>query len=413
MNAIVFFILVFATLVNSAIFSLLTDGELNSTEIDASKMETQNVDVFRQLLNQETIIRMTLVKNVHALMKDMLTLKEDLAEAESKISAMHASFGNEISELKKDLELLKLENNILKNESSESKKYLKTVGENITKISKNQEKYKRTAEAKLQMYERNISDVLADIKIEVRYLSITLLDLKAHTETAENNISVSIAEKIGAIYKSMNNSLDSFNEKLMATESKFSVAVSELKKSQVDVKAKFSDEMNTTINSLKDERKQSQLEQLKLSSTVKSLEMFRMNMTNKNCDLSKKVGFTAVVTSSNTGWNSGTLVFPAVITNIGVGYNSSTGVFTAPFDGNYVFFLTVLEYSNQYSAVDIVLNGISKVRSIGDSNAKYQTGVNLVVLRLQRGDRVWARYFNGRGYYSATIPTTTFSGFIL
>ncbi|XP_062593887.1 uncharacterized protein LOC134255387 [Saccostrea cucullata] len=413
MNTIAFFILVFATLVNSAIFSLLTD-EFNSTELEVSKMETKNTDVFRQLLNQETLIRMSLVKNVHALMKDMLTLQDALAKAESKISTMQESFGNEISELKKELELLKVENNLLKNESREQKKHLKTVGENITMISKNHKEYKRIAEASLQMHEKNVSDVLADIKIEVRYLSITLLDLKTHTETADNNISASIAEKNKAIYNSMNSSFENFNEKLKATENRLSEVVSKLGESQVDVVAKISDEINTTINSLKEERNQYRLEQLKLSSTVKTLEMFRMNMTNRNCDpSSKKVGFTAVVTSSNTGWNSGTLVFPAVITNIGLGYNSSSGVFTATLDGNYVFFLTVLEYSNQYTAVDIVLNGISKVRAIGDSNARYQTGVNLVVLRLQRGDKVWASHYSGTGYYSATIPTTTFSGFIL
>ncbi|XP_062572709.1 uncharacterized protein LOC134257699 [Saccostrea cucullata] len=377
-------------------------------------METKNTDVFRQLLNQETLIRMNLVKNVHALMRDMLTLQEAFAKAENKISTMQTSFGNEISELKKELELLKVENNLLKNESREQKKHLKTVGENITMISKNHKEYKRIAEANLQMHEKNVSDVLADIKIEVRYLSITLMDLKTHTETADNNISVSIAEKNRAIYNSMNSSFESFNEKLKATENRLSDVVSKLRESQVDVVAKISDEINTTINTLKEERNQYRLEQLKLSSTVKNLEMFRMNMTNRNCDpSSKKVGFTAVVTSSNTGWNSGTLVFPAVITNIGLGYNSSSGVFTAPLDGNYVFFLTILEYSNQYTAVDIVLNGISKVRAIGDSNARYQTGVNLVVLRLQRGDKVWASHYHGRGYYSATIPTTTFSGFIL
>ncbi|XP_056016362.1 complement C1q-like protein 2 isoform X1 [Ostrea edulis] len=171
--------------------------------------------------------------------------------------------------------------------------------------------------------------------------------------------------------------------------------------------------MNKTVDSLKVELKDAQIEQLKLSSAVTSLEMFRMNLNNSKFDLQKKVAFTAGVTSSSTTWNRGTLVFPTVINNIGGGYNPNTGVFKAPTEGHYVFFVTVVEYIKQYSKVDIVLNGSSKVRTIGDSNAAFQTGVNMAVLRLQQGDTVWIRHASGKGYYSNSIPITTFSGFLL
>jgi hypothetical protein len=130
-------------------------------------------------------------------------------------------------------------------------------------------------------------------------------------------------------------------------------------------------------------------------------------------DPSNKVAFTAGATSSSTTWNSGALVFPKVIHNIGGGYNPSTGVFTAPTEGHYVFFVTVVEYNQQYSRVDIVLNGTSKVRTLGDDNAAYQTGANMVVLQLQRGDTVWIRHASGKGYYTDSVPVTTFSGFRL
>jgi hypothetical protein len=125
------------------------------------------------------------------------------------------------------------------------------------------------------------------------------------------------------------------------------------------------------------------------------------------------VAFTAGVTSYSSTWNSGTLVFPKVIHNIGGGYNPSTGVFTAPTEGHYVFFVTVVEFSTLYSRVDIVLNGTSKVRTLGESDAAYQTGTNMTVLRLQRGDTVWIRYSYGKGYYTLSVPITTFSGFRL
>ena len=70
--------------VHSATVSILTDEiSQNKTNPNINEISAKNVDVFRQLMNQETIIRINLVKNVHALMKDMLTLQEKLAETEA------------------------------------------------------------------------------------------------------------------------------------------------------------------------------------------------------------------------------------------------------------------------------------------------------------------------------------------
>uniref|UniRef100_K1R3L5 Caprin-2 n=1 Tax=Magallana gigas TaxID=29159 RepID=K1R3L5_MAGGI len=106
-------------------------------------------------------------------------------------------------------------------------------------------------------------------------------------------------------------------------------------------------------------------------------------------DQKQEVAFTAAVTSSSTTWNSGTLIFNVVITNAGNGYNPSTGVFTSPIGGTYVFYVSAVEYSKQYLRIDVVLNSVSKVRAIGVDSASYQTGTNMVVLELQKGDSVW------------------------
>jgi hypothetical protein len=105
-----------------------------------------------------------------------------------------------------------------------------------------------------------------------------------------------------------------------------------------------------------------------------------------------------------------------VINNVGGGYNSGSGVFTAPVGGTYVFFVSVQSYSTEEIRVDIVLNGNSKVRTMAYDNGDkdhYETGVNLVVLRLDKGDTVWVKRYSGKGYYSDSIPITTFSGFQL
>ena len=130
-------------------------------------------------------------------------------------------------------------------------------------------------------------------------------------------------------------------------------------------------------------------------------------------DPNQKVAFTAGVTSGSSTWNSGTLIFNSVILNVGNGYNPNTGVFTSPVAGTYVFYVTAVEYRDQGISVDIVLNSVSKVRTMGFSDANHQTGTNMVVLNLQNGDSVWVRHFYGKGFYTQSVPMTTFTGFLI
>ena len=142
--------------VQSVTVSKLTDEvSQNSTYHNLNEISANNVDVFRQLLNQETLIRINLVKNVHALMKDMLTLQEKLTETEGKISRMKTTTDDEISELKKQVEFLKVENAALKNKTTVDEKEIMLLKENL----------------------ENVSNTLADVKVEVRYLSITVFGM--------------------------------------------------------------------------------------------------------------------------------------------------------------------------------------------------------------------------------------------
>ncbi|XP_062613749.1 complement C1q tumor necrosis factor-related protein 3-like [Saccostrea cucullata] len=121
------------------------------------------------------------------------------------------------------------------------------------------------------------------------------------------------------------------------------------------------------------------------------------------------------MSSTSTSWNGGRLVFPSVITNEGNGYNPSNGIFTAPISGMYVFFVNVQSYSTQHIYVDIVLNGSTKVRTMAysyNNNDSYESGPNLAVLNIQKGDAVWIKRHSGSGYYH-NGPITTFSGFLI
>nr|XP_022294299.1 cerebellin-2-like [Crassostrea virginica] len=127
----------------------------------------------------------------------------------------------------------------------------------------------------------------------------------------------------------------------------------------------------------------------------------------------RKVAFTASVVASNTSWNSGTLIFNQVISNVGNGYDPKTGVFTAPRAGTYIFYAAAVEYSTQYLRLDIVINNVPKVRLLGYNSASYQTGTNMVAQYLRRGDDVRVIHSYGNGYYSTTVPITTFTGFMI
>ena len=132
--------------------------------------------------------------------------------------------------------------------------------------------------------------------------------------------------------------------------------------------------------------------------------------------MSTRIGFTAGATSISFSGDSGALVFPKVITNVGNGYDPSDGVFTAPKSGVYVFFVNVQGYETKNTHVDIVLNGTTKVRvmaySIGDEF--YHAGLNLAVLSLQTGDRMWVKYHPDIAGLTICNPSiTAFSGFLI
>ncbi|XP_062612803.1 uncharacterized protein LOC134274547 [Saccostrea cucullata] len=380
MKSTIIITIVFVTMVHTKAQSPLKDN--NSTGLDLNSINAENVDIVRQLLNQETIIRMTLVKNVHTLMKDMLSLQEKLAEAEVEISSLKKSTDSELTDLKNEVMLLKLENGLLRNITNVHEEELENL--NI----------------KLE----NVSNTLADIKIEVRFSSLTLLNLNTRTFEMEKEIE-EVARSVGNV-----------KVELTDIDQKKSAAISILKKKRsFYLIIENALNVNSSMDNFQSALRLSEMEQLKLSAAVSSLELLRANLTNHDHDQATKVAFTAGVTSSNKSWRSGVLVFDKVIFSIGSGYNPSTGVFTAPIEGNYVFYVSAMEFSNHYLGVFIDKNGKHQVKLIGDSSAQFQTGTNMVILSLNRGDAVWVNHNSkgGVGYYSESIPVTTFSGFLI
>lgn len=106
-------------------------------------------------------------------------------------------------------------------------------------------------------------------------------------------------------------------------------------------------------------------------------------------------------------------MFPHVVTDKGNVYNRSTGKFIAPIDGIYVFFVAVNAYGSKQVYLEIVHNGSSKVRTLTHSSASHMTGTNMAVLQIDKGDSVWVNRHSGQGYWTESVPISTFSGFLL
>ncbi|XP_062616060.1 uncharacterized protein LOC134277765 [Saccostrea cucullata] len=412
MKQALLFTLLLAFLIQINGLSIFTDSSGNSSSLlDISDSESKTTDVFRQLLNQETIIRMSLVKNVHALMKDMLDLKKNMETLETSQQETDV----EVTALKQEVEKLKRENQRLELENGRYEETFRAVTENFTKVDEYIQQVVEQLEEKRERFETNTSNVLADFKVEVRYLSVTLLDLNKHTLEIDKKFPEMMQEKYEQISLRLNTSVENLNNDIIATNKTMLQSLSNLENSQNIIQNSISVDINKTLDELMAEVKQSKYDQLQLSTTVSSLEVFRMNVTNNMSGKSKNVAFSASVSSSSSSWNSGTLVFPRAITNEGNGYNPSNGIFTAPTAGMYVFFVNVQSYGTQHIYVDIVLNGSTKVRAMAYSYSGnpdyYDAGPNLVVLTVQKGDAVWVRHQSGNGYNGA--PIATFSGFLL
>lgn len=69
-----------------AVSSYLTNGENSTSTIFVNtKLECYDLSILRQMIDKEIVIRLALVKNVHALIGDVNFIKNSLAVSESTI----------------------------------------------------------------------------------------------------------------------------------------------------------------------------------------------------------------------------------------------------------------------------------------------------------------------------------------
>ncbi|XP_062613199.1 uncharacterized protein LOC134274967 [Saccostrea cucullata] len=376
--------------------TIAESGISNTTEntgIEEPKLPQLGTDsvVLRQLLNQETLIRMSMTKNVHAMMKDMVSLKETVLSLQSDMSTAKQTARDERVKMEKETETLKDEIQKLKERNEVLEKRLSAqnatdfrILAELEKSSEDRKRLEKDLWTGQEKFERNASEILSDLKIQIRVLSMSLMELNKHAQEIDKTVPELIENKYHVLSEMIAN-----------------------------VSTSLLEETNRSLSNIKTDLSETQLDQLKLSAAVLSLEWFRNNISSGGFDVSERIGFTVGTTSDNRYWGSGKLVFSSVLFNQGQGYDASSGIFTAPSDGTYVFYVTITAYSSNTINVDIVHDRISKVRAHAYGSTSHQTGTNMAVLTLKRGDKVWVQFASGGGYYSDSVPVTTFSGFMI
>ncbi|XP_056016798.1 uncharacterized protein LOC130053499 [Ostrea edulis] len=162
----------------------ISTGSVNSTGTDVADKVALGQDVFRQLLNQETLIRIDLVKHVHSLMQEMVTLKDNTLKLQNSLDEILIRSKEDMKSTQRDIKALKLENQILKETLTEIETVLKEQNETDIKINnaisnlhKDQQRFERQMNGNLDSLERNVTGALSGINVNMRLLSMAVVNV--------------------------------------------------------------------------------------------------------------------------------------------------------------------------------------------------------------------------------------------
>ena len=228
----------FLFVVQTKSLSVLTDDRPQTSGPDG---ETAKTDILRQLLNQETIIRMALDKKVYDLDKDFIEMKENMAEMKNN----NVNNNKQLQDAKREIEInkqqlqdAKAEIAVLKDEirSLRTKfnasnlnafKFQKEVEikfeateENITQLLYDQERYGRKLSNDVEIFKTNTTNDLADIRRDVRSLFSSMLILENQTTKMNTSFPNVIDKKLTDVSANWNRSLSELNHRFVSTWSK-------------------------------------------------------------------------------------------------------------------------------------------------------------------------------------------------
>ena len=242
----------FLFVVQTKSLSVLTDDRPQTSGPDGESAKT---DILRQLLNQETIIRMALDKKVYDLYKDFIEMKENMAEmknnnvnnnkqlqdAKREIETNKQQLqdakreietnSQQLQDAKAEIAVLKDEIRSLRTKFNASNlnafKFQKEVEikfeateENITQLLYDQERYGRKLSNDVEIFKTNTTNDLADIRRDVRSLFSSMLILENQTTKMNTSFPNVIDKKLTDVSANWNRSLSELNHRFVSTWSK-------------------------------------------------------------------------------------------------------------------------------------------------------------------------------------------------
>lgn len=139
-------------------------------------------------------------------------------------------------------------------------------------------------------------------------------------------------------------------------------------------------------------------------------------------ETSSKIAFSAQFDGQSSQHLNNTnqiVVFKNVLVNHGSGYNAKSGIFTTPEAGTYAFFFSISVNANRRLSTFLIFNGKRVSENLAGRTPDSNRGSNMVVLPLQKGDKVWVQthhqlyWINSSGEVILKYSGNSFSGFLL
>ena len=201
----------FLFVVQTKSLSVLTDDRPQTSGSDG---ETGKTDILRQLLNQETIIRMALDKKVYDLDKDFIEMKENMAEMKNN----NVNNNKQLQDAKRKIEINKQQLQDAKREIETNKQQLQDAKREIETNKQQLQDAKRQIETNKQQLKdakrqiefnmqqlRDTKAEIAVLKDEMRSLKTQLNASKANAFKFQKEVEIEFEATDGNITQILNN----------------------------------------------------------------------------------------------------------------------------------------------------------------------------------------------------------------
>lgn len=180
---------------------MAASDSLNTSIPERATSQGADATVLRQLLNQETLIRMSVEKNVHVLMKDMVSLKDSLLSLQSEMAGIRqiakdgiADSKEKIEGLKSELQSLKETGENLEERLVEQNKTGLNLFDKFMKFKNEMNGFQTDIQTSFAQNNKNTSEVLSDIKVQVRLLSTSLMGLDQRVKQLDQTVPTRLEE---------------------------------------------------------------------------------------------------------------------------------------------------------------------------------------------------------------------------